>query len=84
MIKECDESGFPKVGHGLSAQWGAGGRHFPEALVGRESGAGRPGLTGKQAKAVSPKNSVEVELELGLPDPRDGSGPGLVSPHPCS
>lgn len=67
MIKECDESGFPKVGRG----------HFPEALVGRESAAGWPGPMGEQAKAGSPKDSAEVELGLGLPDRRGGCGPSV-------
>lgn len=30
---------------------------------------------GKQARAGSPKDLAEVELELGLPDPRGGCGP---------
>lgn len=77
MIKECDESGFPKVGRGLSAQRGAEMGHFPEALVGRESAAGWPGPMGEQAKAGSPKDSAEVELGLGLPDRRGGCGPSV-------
>jgi hypothetical protein len=61
MIKECDESGFPKVGSRLGLQW--------ENRLARESGVDGSPATRRQARVLSPKNVVEDELEVGLLTP---------------